>query len=60
MRPSSLKKIQKMLEEGRNRMAELTEVLRVGLKAIMDTLNKQGKLLQVLVELETDKVELLQ
>ena len=32
-------------------MTELAEVLGVGLKANMDTLSKQGRLLQELVEL---------
>ena len=41
-------------------MTELAEVLGVGLKAIMDALSKQGRLLQELVELEADKVELMQ
>ena len=39
---------------------ELVEMLRAGLKTIMDTLSKQGRLLQELVELEADKVELMQ
>ena len=38
----------------------MVEVLRVGLKAIMDALSKQGRLLQELVELEADKIELMQ
>ena len=41
-------------------MTELVEVLGVGLKAITDALSKQGRLLQELVELEVDKVELMQ
>ena len=41
-------------------MAELVEVLRAGLRGIMDALSKQGRLLQELVELEVDKVELMQ
>ena len=41
-------------------MAELAEVLGAGLKAIMDVLSKQERLLQELVELEADKVELMQ
>ena len=46
-----------MSEERSNRMVE---VLGMGLKAIMDALSKQGRLLQELVELEVDKVELRQ
>ena len=57
--PNGLKKLKKILEES-NVMTELVEVLRVGLRAIMDALNKQGKLLQELVELGVDKVELMQ
>ena len=38
----------------------MVEVLWVGLKAITDALSKQGRLLQKLVELEADKVELMQ
>ena len=38
----------------------MAEVLWVGLKAMMDTLNKHGRLLHELVELEADKVELMQ
>ena len=38
----------------------MAEVLGVGLKAITDALSKQGRLLQELVELETDKVEVMQ
>ena len=41
-------------------MAELAEVLGAGLKAITEALSKQGRLLQELVELEADKVELMQ
>ena len=41
-------------------MVELTEVLEAGLKAITEALSKQGRLLQELVELEVDKVELMQ
>ena len=41
-------------------MTELAEVLGAGLKAIMDALSKQGRLLQELVALEADKVELMQ
>ena len=48
--PSSLKKLKKTLEEKSNRFVELAEVLGVGLKAITDTLSKQGRLLQELVE----------
>ena len=43
-----------------NGMTELVEVLGVGLKAITDALSKQGRLLQELVELQADKVELMQ
>ena len=57
--PSGLKKLKKMLEKS-DIMAELVEVLRGGRRAIMDTLNKQEKLLQELVELEVDKIELMQ
>ena len=41
-------------------MAELVEVLQAGLRGITDALSKQGRLLQELVELEADKVELMQ
>ena len=41
-------------------MTELAEVLGAGLKAITEALSKQGRLLQELVELEADKVELMQ
>ena len=58
--PSGLKRPKKTLEERSDRVAELVEVLGAGLKAIMDTLSKQGRLLQELVELEVDKVELMQ
>ena len=40
--PSGLKRLKKMLEE---RSDEMAEVLGAGLKAIMDTLSKQGRLL---------------
>ena len=55
--PSSLKRLKKMSEERSNRMVEM---LGMGLKAIMDAFSKQGRLLQELVELEVDKVELMQ
>ena len=55
--PSSTKRLKKTLEERSNGMAE---VLGAELKAITDTLSKQGRLLQELVELEADKVELMQ
>ena len=58
--PCGLKRPKKTLEERSNRMAELTEVLGAGLKAITDALSKQGRLLQELVVLEVDKVELMQ
>ena len=58
--PSGSKRPKKTSEERSNRVAELVEVLEVGLKAITDTLSKQGRLLQELVELEADKVELMQ
>ena len=48
------------MEERSDGFAELVEVLRAGLKAITDALSKQGRLLQELVELEADKVELMQ
>ena len=57
---SDLKTTKKMSEERSDGMAELAEVLGVGLKAITDTLSKQERLLQELVELEVDKVELMQ
>ena len=41
-------------------MTEVVEVLESGLKAITDALSKQGRLLQELMELEVDKVELMQ
>ena len=47
-------------EEGSDGMAELAEVLWAGLRGITDALSKQGRLLQELVELEADKVELMQ
>ena len=50
----------KVSEERSDRMAELVEVLGAGLKAITDTLSKQRRLLQELVELEVDKIELMQ
>ena len=56
MGPSSLKKPKKMSEESNM----IVEALRESLRAITDVLNKQGKLLQELVELEVDKVELMQ
>ena len=55
-----MKKLKKTSEERGNRIVELAEVLGVGLKAITDALSKQGRLLQELVELEVDKVELMQ
>ena len=58
--PSSSKRPKKTLEERSDGVAELVEVLGAGLKAITDALSKQGKLLQELVELEVDKVELMQ
>ena len=57
MEPSGSKRLEKTLEERSNGMAE---VLGVGLKAITDALSKQERLPQELVELETDKVELMQ
>ena len=41
-------------------MVELAEVLRMGLRAITDALSKQERLLQELVQLEADKIELMQ
>ena len=58
--PSSSKRLNKTLEERSSRVVELVEVLVTGLKAIMDALSKQGRLIQELVELEVDKVELMQ
>ena len=58
--PSGLKRPKKSLEERSDGMVELAEVLGAGLKAITEALSKQGKLLQELVELEVDKVELMQ
>ena len=43
--PSGSKRPKKMLEERSDRFMELAEVLRVGLKAIMEALSKQGRLL---------------
>ena len=58
--PSNWKRLKKMLEEKSNGMAELLEMLGVGLKAIMDAFSKQRMLLQELVKLDVDKVELIQ
>ena len=58
--PSGLKRPKKLSEERSNRITELVEVLGAGLKAIMEALSKQRRLLQELVELEIDKVELIQ
>ena len=58
--PSNSKRPKKSSEERSNRMVELAEVLGVGLKAITEALSKQGRLLQELVELEADKMELMQ
>ena len=58
--PSSSKRLKKSSEERSDGMTELVEMLEAGLKAIMDALSKQGRLLQELVELEADKVELMQ
>ena len=58
--PSSLKRLKKMLEERSDGVAELVEMLGAGLKAIIDAFSKQRRLLQELVELEADKVELMQ
>ena len=60
MEPSGLKRLKKMSEERRNRMVELVEVLQTGLKAIIDAFSKQRRLFQELVELEADKIELMQ
>ena len=60
MGPSSSKRPKNTLEERSDGMVQLAEMLGVGLKAITDTLSKQGRLLQELVELEVDKVELMQ
>ena len=58
--PSGSKRPKKTSEERSDGFAELVEVLGAGLKAITDALSKQGRLLQELVELEGDKVELMQ
>ena len=58
--PSGSKRPKKSSEERSDGMAELAEVLGAGLKTITEALSKQGRLLQELVELETDKVELMQ
>ena len=58
--PSSSKRLKKTSEERSDGFVELAEVLGAGLKAITDALSKQGRLLQELVELEADKVELMQ
>ena len=58
--PSGSKRPKKTSEERSDGFVELAEVLGVGLKAIMDALSKQGRQLQELVELEADKVELMQ
>ena len=39
-RPNNWKRLKKMLEERSNGMAELSEVLEVGLKVITDALSK--------------------
>ena len=57
--PNGLKRMKKT-SEGNDGMIELVEVLQAGLKGITDALSKQGRLLQELVELEADKVELIQ
>ena len=46
--PSGSKRPKKTSEERSDGMTELAEVLGVGLKAIMDALSKQGRLLQEL------------
>ena len=58
--PSGTKRPKKTSEERSNGMMEMAEVLGAGLKAIMDALSKQGRLLQELVELEAEKIELMQ
>ena len=58
--PSSSKRPKKTSEERSDGFAELVEVLGAGLKAITEALSKQGRLLQELVELEADKVEVMQ
>ena len=58
--PSGSKRPKKTSVERSDGMTELVEVLGAGLKAITDALSKQGRLLQELVELEADKVELMQ
>ena len=58
--PSGSKRPKKTSEERSDGMTELAEVLGAGLKAIMDALSKQERLLQELVELEADKVKLMQ
>ena len=58
--PSGSKRPKKTSEERSDGLMELVEVLGAGLKAITDALSKQGRLLQELVELEAEKVELIQ
>ena len=58
--PSGSKRLKKTSEERSDGFVELAEVLGADLKAISDTLSKQGRLLQELVELEAEKVELMQ
>ena len=55
-----MKRMKRTSKEVSDGMAELAEVLWTGLRGITDTLSKQGKLLQELVELEVDKIELMQ
>ena len=58
--PSGLKRLKKTSEERSDVIVELAEVLEMGLKTITHALSKQGRLLQELVELEADKVKLMQ
>ena len=57
---SSSKRMKRTFKERSNGMTELAEVLWTGLRGITDALSKQGRLLQELVELEVDKVKLMQ
>ena len=58
--PTGSKRTRKTSEEESNGMTELVEMLQAGLRGITDALSKHGRLLQELVELEADKVKLMQ